>query len=537
MASSRSHESCPPALTAEAMRSADQYTIEEYGLPSFTLMEVAGRGCAEHIQDAYGPLRGEAVMILCGKGNNGGDGLVVARHLLTAGARVHVVLTSAPGALSGDAAQNLSLLRDRQEEGSGAEPLTIKEFGDLGELTETANALHPRLYVDALLGTGLTSDVREPIRSLVEWVNERSAPTVAVDVPTGLHSDTGAILGVSVRADRTVTMAATKVGHLVGEGPERSGPVDVVDIGIPPFVLDWAATRSGCVRRTTDAAVRAWWPERARDAYKYSVGTALVVGGAPPYTGAPVMAAKAAGRNGAGYVSCACPETVQSTLAGALTTVPTHPLPTSGPEGIVPDAALEALGGLLEKADALLVGPGLGRAPGTEEFVRRLVSDTDIPLVLDADGLNALVGQIDDLAEQRDTPWVLTPHAGEFRRLAGEDVDLTDRVRVVQRYAERWNARCLLKGAPSIVAGPAGRTFVSGINTPALATAGTGDVLAGQCVGLLAQGLSPLDAAATALHVGGAAAKRYAATHDSRSMVATDLLDMIPRVAAERFRE
>ena len=535
MATTTTHEHCPPALTADAMREADRHTIEEYGLPSFTLMEVAGRGCAERIRSAYGPLDGEVVVVLCGKGNNGGDGLVVARRLLTAGAEVRVVLTGAPDELSDDPAHNLSLLRQLGEEGAAGAQLTMEVLDDLDALMETIDALNPCLYVDALLGTGLTSDVREPMRSLVERVNERGAPTVAVDVPTGLHSDTGAVLGVAVRADRTVTMAAPKVGLLVGEGPTRAGTVEVVDIGIPPFVLDRAAGPPGCVRQTTDAAVRAWWPARSHDAYKYSVGTALVVGGAPRFTGAPVMASTAAVRSGAGYVNCACPETVQPTLAGVLTTVPTLPLPTGDDDGIALDAALDALADTLEKADALLVGPGLGRAPQTERFVRRLVQEVDIPLVVDADGLNALAGHVDEVADHVDAPWILTPHAGEFRRLAGEDVDLTDRVRVAQTYAERWGAVCLLKGAPSIVAGPDGRAFVGSITTPALATAGTGDVLAGQCVGLLAQGVLPVEAAATALHVGGAAAERYGATHDSRSMAATDLLDMIPRVAAERF--
>ncbi|WP_118840082.1 NAD(P)H-hydrate dehydratase [Salinibacter ruber] len=537
MASSDAEALCPPVLTAGAMQAADRYTIEEYGLPSFTLMETAGRGCAARIQDAYGPLEDEAVVVLCGKGNNGGDGLVVARHLVTDGARVHVVLASAPDELSDDAAHNLSLLRQLQADGTVGERLTIGELEDVETLTAAVAPLRPRLYVDALLGTGLTSNVREPIRSLVTWVNGRTAPTVALDVPTGLHSDTGAVLGVAVRADRTATMAAPKVGLRVGEGPTRAGTVEVVDIGMPPFVLDRAAEKPGCVRETTDAAVRAWWPARDPDAYKYSVGTALIVGGAPPFAGAPVMAAKAAGRSGAGYVRCAGPETIHATLAGALTTIPTLPLPTGDDDGIAPDAALDALAEAADTADAILVGPGLGRAPGTAQFVRRLVRTVDTPLVLDADGLNALAGHIDELADQRQAPWVLTPHAGEFRRLAGEEGALTDRVRAAQTYAERWDAVCLLKGTPSVVAGPTGRTVLGSIATPALATAGTGDVLAGQCVGLMAQGLSPLNAAAAALHVGGAAAERYGATHDPRSMVATDLLDMIPRVAAERFGE
>ena len=524
-------EHAPPALTAEAMRAADEYTIETYGIPSFTLMETAGRGCAEHIRTAYGPFGDAPVVVLCGKGNNGGDGLVVARRLLVTGATVRVVLTAPPDELRDDPARNMQLLRQLQEQ--SGDRLTIETAP---APTDLDDALPPpgtaALYVDALLGTGLTSALREPIHSLVEQVNDRPAPTVAIDVPTGLHSDTGAVLGTAVQAASTVTMAAPKVGLLVGEGPAHAGTVHTVDIGIPPFVLAEAAQRPGCVRQTTDAAVRAWWPERPRDAYKYSVGTALVVGGAPRFTGAPRLAAQAAERNGAGYVTCACPDTVQPTIAGALATVPTLPLPTTE-EGIDAPAALDRLAD--ERADAMLVGPGLGRAPGTESFVRELVRTTDRPLVLDADALNACAGHMDDLAAHADGDWILTPHEGEFRRLAGE-ADLSDRVRTVQAYAERWNVVLLLKGAPSIVAGPGGTTYVASTGTSALATAGTGDVLAGQCVGLLAQGLPPLAAAASALHLGGAAAARYAQEHDARSMVASDLVAELPRAIRARLR-
>jgi NAD(P)H-hydrate epimerase len=519
----------PPLLTAEAMRAADRYTIEEYGLPGFTLMESAGRGCAEAIRSAYGPLDGAAVVVLCGKGNNGGDGLVVARRLIEAGARVHVVLASEPDALSGDSAHNLDLLRRLRDEGAG-DRLTVEPLDTLEALTETATRLAPRLYVDALLGTGLTSALREPIRGLVEWVNDRSAPAVAIDVPTGLHSDTGAVLGAAVRADRTVTMAASKVGLHVGEGASRAGAVSVVDIGIPAFVLDRAARRPGCARRTTDAAVRAWWPARAPDAYKYSVGTAMVVGGSRRFVGAPTMASRAATRSGAGYVTCACPEPTQPTLAGALPAVPTLPLPTAD-DGLAPAAAATVLE---ERADALLVGPGLGRGADTRRFVLRLLEAADGPVVVDADGLNALADAEADWTAHADDQWVLTPHAGEFRRLAGA-VDLTDRVRTAQTYAQEWGVVLLLKGQPSVVAGPDGRTYVASTGTPALATAGTGDVLAGQCVGLLAQGLDPVEAAAAALHLGGAAARRYAATRDARTLTAPDLVDALPRATRERL--
>jgi len=520
-------------LTADAMRDADRTTMDDYGLPSFTLMESAGRGCASCIQNAYGPMDAETVLVLCGKGNNGGDGLVVARRLFEMGARVHVVLMSDPDDLRDDPARNLDLLRALQARSAEAERLTTSVFDDLDALAVEASALRPTLYVDALLGTGLTSDLREPIASVVGWLNDQTAPITALDVPTGLHSDTGAVLGDAVRADRTVTMAARKTGLVVGDGPLYAGAVDVVDIGIPAFVMDEVQARPGCGQLTTDAAVRSWWPERSRDAYKYSVGMTLVVGGAPAYTGAPVMASEAAARGGAGYVMCACPETVQPALSAQMTTIPTHALP-AGERGIVPGDALDALSEPLERAQAVLVGPGLGRQSGTETFVRRLLQEMGLPTVIDADGLNALAGHLDDLSAHADGQWILTPHAGEFHRLAGE-VDLTDRVRVAEEHAKRWNCVLLLKGSPSLVAGPDGRTFVGSTGNAALATAGTGDVLAGHCVGLLAQGVPPLEAAAAALHLGGAAADRYAIDRDPRTMVATDLIDLLPQVAKERL--
>jgi NAD(P)H-hydrate epimerase len=530
MTNSVTNAPCPPALTADAMRAADRYTIDEFGLPSRTLMEGAGRGCTDRIRDAYGPLDGARVTILCGKGNNGGDGLVVARHLVSTGVHVRVVCTAPAEELSEDAAHNFALLRTLQEE-AGADRLTL-ETGAVPDALFSHDG-PPDLYVDALLGTGLTSALREPIRGIVEGLNAQSAPVVSIDVPTGLHSDTGEVLGAAVKAERTVTMAAPKVGLLMGEGPSRAGMITAVDIGIPAFVMDRFAAAPGCVRQTTDAAVQQWWPERAQDAYKYSVGTALVVGGAPQFSGAPTLSARAAQRSGAGYVTCACPETVQPTIAGSIPSIPTLSLPTGEAGGLAPKETREAIADA--RADAVLLGPGLGRADSTGRAVRRVVETTGRPLVLDADALTALAGHADDLLPRAEGRWILTPHVGEFRRLAGAEVDLTDRVRVVQEYARRWNVVLLLKGNPSLVAGPDGQTYLGSTGTPALAAAGTGDVLAGQCVGLLAQGLSPLEAAATALHLGGAAARRYARTRDVRTMSAPDLIDELPRATAERL--
>ena len=522
----RSVRDLPPLLTAEAMRAADGFTIDTYGIPGFTLMESAGRGAANVLLDRYGPFDDAApVLVLCGPGNNGGDGLVVARQLVEHGVSVHVVLMRDD--LSPDAQHNRDLLEALQSH--AADRLAITPFRDV----EALEADHARasLLVDALLGTGLSSPLREPIRSVVGWMNAHPSRTVALDVPTGLHSDTGAVLGDAVRADATMTMGAEKIGCRLARGPEHAGDVAVLEIGIPGFALRREADRDGCAFATTDAAVRHWWPPRASDAHKYSAGMAVVIGGAPQYTGAPVLASNAAACSGAGYVLCACPQSVQPALSAQLTAVPTHALPETDDGGLDPGGARDALDDVLDKADALLVGPGLGRADGTQAFVRSLLASADRPVVIDADGLNALAGIIDDhAAAHADGNWLLTPHAGELRRLA-PDADLDDPVRTAQLLADRWNSAVLLKGHPSVVAAPGGRAYVGSTGRPALATAGTGDVLAGQCVSLMAQGVAPAEAAATALHVGGRAAALYADQQDPRTLTAPALVDALPRAA------
>ncbi len=510
------------------MREADRLTMETYGLPGFTLMETAGRGAAACIEARYGPMPGKKVVVCCGKGNNGGDGLVVARVLYERGATVHVILTGRPEELTDAAARNLVLLQTLLRHDADGR-LTI---ADPEAFVPSAPLPGADLYVDALLGTGLTHTLREPLRTLVNRMNACTGPIVALDLPTGLHTDTGGVLGTAVRADLTLTMGALKKGILLGRGPLHAGHVAVVDIGIPAFVLDRVMRQAGCALRPTDAAIRAWLPERAHDAHKYSAGLALVVAGSPGLTGAPVMAATAAARIGSGYVVCAAPASVQPLLATRFTEVATLALPEDD-DGLRPREALDALAPRLDGARALLVGPGLGRQPGTAAFVRTLLAHTDHPVVIDADGLNALAGHTGLLTEHAGGRWILTPHAGEFKRLAGEDVDLTDRVLVAAAYARRWHCVLLLKGMPSVVGCPDGRVFLNATGNPALATAGTGDVLAGLCAGLLARGMPPDRAAVCALHLGGAAADRYVRDQSPHTMVATDLLRQLPHVLHE----
>ncbi len=519
-----------PVLTARAMREADRQTIEALGLPGRVLMETAGRGAAEVAVRMLGTVAGRTVVCLCGRGNNGGDGFVLARVLHAQGGHVHVVTLADVSAMSDDAAANYRLL-EQLAEADPAKRLRLHRLTDLAELDRLPPA---DLYVDALLGTGLSSPLRSPIRELVLWLNERTAPVLAIDIPTGLDSDTGQVQGAAVAATRTVTMGALKVGLLLGEGPRLCGAIDVIEIGIPRYVLEQVARQPGCAWRATDALVRRWLPRRAHDAHKYSAGLALIVAGSREFTGAPVMAAMAAARIGAGYVLCACPSDVRPILATKLTEVALVGLPETERGGIKQEEAFDVLNDWLNRARALLVGPGLGRHPDTQRFIRVLLERTTLPTIIDADGLNALAGCSELIRQHAQGRWILTPHTGEFRRLAG-DVDLTRRIEIVQQYAQAWNCVLLLKGMPSVVGWPDGTAWINATGNPALATAGTGDVLAGLCVGLMAQGLSPTQAAVCALHVGGAAADRYASHYGTASMMALDLLAHLPVILRERF--
>lgn len=522
-----------PVLTADAMRAADEFTIEEFGISGFTLMETAGRGAARLIEQECGGVAGRTVAVYCGKGNNGGDGFVTARCLYDRGATVHVLSLGHSGELSDDAEANFALLeklagRDRDRRlFIGHDPESLPDNADV--------------HVDALLGTGLTSELREPILSIVRQLNALKGLKVAVDIPTGLHTDLGRPLGDTFHADLTVTMGALKTGLCVNEGRAVSGRLEVVDIGIPAFALAVPvdAGQRGCARLTSDAAVRAWMPPRAHDAHKYSVGLALVVAGSAGMTGAPVMASSAAARVGAGYVVCACDYRIQSTLGLKMTEVTSVPLPASE-AGIDPPAAMNAVRERLEKARGVLIGCGLGRDPATQEFVRRFLVSVEQPVVIDADGLNALAGHMEIIRKNAGGRWILTPHMGEFKRLAGSELervglDEDDHVALAQHFAAEWNCVLLLKGLPSVVASPDGRAWINATGNAALATAGTGDVLAGMCAGLLAQGVAPERAAVAAMHIGGAAADRYAAHLDGRSMQAMDLLAEIPSILRERF--
>ncbi len=512
-----------PVLTAAAMKAADAQTIDRFGIPGFTLMETAGRAVASEIKLRLAVVRmspDERVLVVCGVGNNAGDGFVVARVLVEAGIPVSVVLAGDPDRLPDDAAKNLELLQE----------LATTE-GNLAILDSRADdASSPHIppdtcvIVDALLGTGVSGAAREPIASWIRAMNESRVHTVSVDIPSGLSADTGRAAGDAVRANATVSMGATKTGHVLNDGPSLSGDLIVTPIGIPPFILTEASTKPGCGQILSRSDIRV--PVRGTNVHKYSAGLLVTVCGSPGLTGAAVMSAHAAMRVGAGAVVCATGATSVGLLAERFTEVMTLELPDSA-SGLEPDASVLRVTDAAAKAPAVLIGCGLGRKPGTVETVKRLLQSLTGTVVLDADGLYAASTARESLLESGGE-LILTPHRGEFERLAGRPMNWDERIELARRYADRWRCVLVLKGQPSVVGLPDGRVFVAPGASSALATAGAGDVLSGMIAGFAAQGLSATDATLTALYTGWYCAQRYETRLAPQTMMATDIIDELP---------
>ncbi len=499
---------------AEAMRAVNRWAIEQQGVSGLDLMERAGAGVTRAIEQLApdGP-----VAVLCGKGNNGGDGLVVARLLRHAGREVTVVCVAPVLEFKGDAAENLNRL-------PGRGPVSLEQGA---EAIATAS-----LIVDALLGTGFAGQPHGAVADAIEAIDAAHGAVVAVDVPSGVDASTGVVSGHAVRAAVTVTFHACKPGLWIAPGKAYAGEVQRVEIGIPRGAPLHA--RIGLTR----ASVRGLLPRRASNSTKFASGQVVVAGGSRGLIGAPRMAAHAAMRAGAGYVIACLPRSLQDVLAAAAT----PELMTRGlseQDGSLAPAGVASVLESLRPGGALALGPGLGRNDGAVAFARELARSAQTPLVLDADGLNAHAGRLGDL-RSREQPTVLTPHAGELGRLlelASEEIE-RERLRYVRAAAEQSGAVVVLKGDDTLIADPVGRVAVSRGGSPALATAGTGDVLTGVVAALLAQGLDAFAAASAGvwLHAqaGREAARRQGAPE---GVIASDVIQALPAARAGEVGE
>jgi NAD(P)H-hydrate epimerase len=514
-------------VTAQQMRELDRKAIEERGIASLTLMEKAGSAVAEAAARLTAGTEQQPIVVLCGPGNNGGDGLVAARHLVHLGRRVQAFLAAAPAELSGDAAVNLRRLAD-----TGVSATQLSDAQPLAEAC--ARPGRASLVIDALLGTGLSGKVRGLPGQLIEAVNESGARVLAVDVPSGLDADSGEPLGLAVRAAETITMGLPKIGLFLYPGMDYAGRVTVADIGFPSDLLEEAPSVADLVG---PAWVRMILPRRQPSAHKGAFGRVLAIAGSAGMTGAACLCAQGALRVGAGLVTVGCPASVNDILEVKLTEAMTFPLPETYTRTL-DTRALALILELAQEASVIAIGPGLSREPETAVLVRRLAARVERPMVIDADGVNALA-DASVILEGDHAPAVLTPHPGEMARLMGAPTEKIQarRTHFAEAAAKRFRSTVVLKGACSVIADPGRSLAINATGNPGMATGGTGDVLTGMVAGLLAQGLLPFEAAAAATYLHGLAGDIAAARVGEASLLAGDLVEALPEAIQQVGQE
>lgn len=510
-------------VTADEMRQMDRATIESFGIPGQVLMENAGRGATDFFLDTLYRLHPGPVGIAAGPGNNGGDGFVMARYLHQKGIAVTVFLLADRGRVRGDALSNLTLV-DKLG-------ISVNEIPDAAALESCKTAMASvSLWIDAILGTGLSAEVRGHLAAVIEFINARKLPVFAVDIASGLDTDTGAVHGVCIRAEATATFGFAKVGHFIYPGRELTGELNVIDIGISPVV----AAETGCFQHLiTPAALMPAVRPRNPTAHKGSAGHLLVLAGAPGKTGAAAMTALAALRAGAGLVTLGIPESLNSILEILAIEAMTERLPETSHGGL-DVSGFEAVQSLTTGKQCLAIGPGLGTDPSTGHLVSRLVETASLPMVVDADGLNLLADNLSVL-ERKKAPLVMTPHPGEMARLCGCSVAgiQKDRLAAARSFARKHQVYLVLKGAATVVARPDGHVFVNPTGNSGMAAGGMGDVLTGLIAGFMTQGVAPDLAAMAGVYLHGAAADHLARTIGPKGYLATEVMNAVPKVMGE----
>ncbi len=499
-----------PIVLPSKMQEADKRAIES-GTPSVVLMERAGHAVAIAAAKMLGGAYGRRVLVLAGRGNNGGDGLVAARKLHRMGALVRIALAQPPAELSGDPLEMYERLVPLRL------PVGMPEASVIEDVANSSD-----IVIDALFGTGFRGAASGMVGSWISAVNRSGAKVLSVDIPSGVDGADGATRGPAIKATRTVALAALKCGHVLGNGPHMAGDIEIADIGIEVLPDDAAAFVSD-----PEDVVR-MLPSRSYDAHKWSAGSVLVVGGSRGMSGAAVLTAKSALEAGAGIVALAAPESIQPHIASENPQILTRALDETS-DGYISDSAFVTVAEMAARYKVLAVGPGLGRDPATGVLVRRILAELSNPVVLDADGLNLL--GLDAVHEigTREAPVVMTPHPAEMARMLGADPARIDseRISVTAEVASKWGCTVLLKGPRTVVSGPDGVPIVNTTGGPELATAGTGDVLTGLIAAFIAAGSPPPAAAISGAYIHGIAGRIAAARSGGRGVTAPKVIEAI----------
>ncbi len=511
---------------ARQMQSIDRRTIHDFGISGTVLMENAGLCVARKIKEIF---PGKRAVVLAGGGNNGGDGLVVARHLHNAGWNVKVFLSAPCRKLKGD-----PLVQYEAAVKCGVEIASFSEFLEHSSSILTSHSV----VIDALFGTGLKREVTGVFSDAMSRVNNTESQVIAVDIPSGISSDTGQIMGQAVRADYTVTFGLPKRGHFLYPGAEYTGRLFVEDIGFPGELMTGSDLNVSLIRRND---ILSLLPERPDCSHKGTYGHVLVVAGSRGKTGAAFMTAKACMRSGAGMVTLGIPETLAGIFQSVVTEEMVLVLPDAG-DGTLSEKSLPVISRFLEeKADVLAIGPGIGVTSGTEKIIRDLVKTSPSPLIIDADGLNSIKGSR-LLFRKAKSPVILTPHPGEMARLCSfsgkakrttrkvfraSDIE-KDRISIAQVFSEEAGVHLVLKGAPTVIATPEGNVYLNTTGNPGMATAGTGDVLVGIISGVLGQTKDAVSSCVLAVYLHGFAGDMAASEKGTHSLIASDIIEKIP---------
>lgn len=508
-------------VTADEMREIDRRAIEEFGVPGVVLMENAGRGAADVVEALVREMDAARVLVIAGKGNNGGDGHVVARHLVNRGIDCEILLIGRIKDVKGDAGINLDTAIKMGIEVS-------EESSDIA-VVENHIALAD-IVVDGLLGTGLAKEVSGFYLEVIDAINASELPVVSLDVPSGLDATTGRPLGLAVEADVTVTFCLPKAGTVIHPGADYVGQLEVADIGAPYELLENRGKKTSLILKSHIEEIIL---PREADSHKGTYGHLLVIAGSAGKSGAAVMAGKSAMRSGAGLVTVAAPSSINNILETNLTEVMTEPLAELD-GGFLGTSAVKKGLSLLEVKSALVLGPGLSRQEETGNFVRAIMEKFAVPAVLDADALwhlSAYTG----LIKNSSAPLILTPHPGEMATLLGissKEVQ-QDRLNIARAFAGKFGCYLVLKGARTLVATPEEDLYINMTGNPGMATAGTGDVLVGIIGSLLAQGYSALESALAGVYIHGEAGDRVAEEKGEVGLIATDIIERLPEVFKE----
>ncbi|MDW7672066.1 MAG: NAD(P)H-hydrate dehydratase [Bacillota bacterium] len=502
-------------LDSEQMNFLDRQTIEQYGIPGLLLMERASLAVFEAGMKMLKKNRLKQVLIFCGRGNNGGDGFAAARHFDAADVPVTIMLLGDPASLKGDALTNYNMLINRR----------IPILNDLTALGPwESKDLGSVLLIDALFGTGLERALTGEFLKAVEWMNERAAHILAVDIPSGIHSNTSHVLGQAVRASKTVTFQFPKVGNISYPGAVYNGILEIASIGIP---TELTANTPHAARVFDEETIDGLMPSRPVEAHKGTFGTLLIMGGVEGYSGAGILAARAAQRSGTGLIKTAVRERLNLVYETSLPEAVTLPIGEDG-AGFSEDG-LKRLRPEWQTASAVIAGPGWGQDSSWEPILKEFLLTVNKPLLLDADALNLLVPHMDWLI-QRKEPAVITPHPGEMARLTGLTIDAinNNRLDTAKKAARDWQSVVVLKGAGTIIASPEGEAVINLTGNQGMAKAGSGDVLAGVIGSLMAQGMESFEAAAVGCWIHGRAGDLAVSKVGPVSLTAGDLIDMLP---------